>query len=50
MILGNEGTGVNQEILNLVDNKIKIKMQNMESLNVGVAGSIIMYEISKGVN
>lgn len=49
VILGNEGTGVNQEILNLIDNKIKIKMQNMESLNVGVAGSIIMYEISKGV-
>jgi TrmH family RNA methyltransferase len=49
VILGNEGMGVSQEILNLVDNKIKIKMQNMESLNVGVAGSIIMYEISKGV-
>lgn len=48
LILGNEGIGVNQEILTLTDKKIKIKMQNMESLNVGVAGSIIMYEISKG--
>ena len=50
IILGNEGTGVSEPILNLVDQKIKIKIQNMESLNVGVAGSIIMYEINKGGN
>lgn len=49
IILGNEGTGVSEPILKLVNQKIKIKIQNMESLNVGVAGSIIMYEINKGV-
>jgi len=47
IILGNEGTGISKEVLNLVPNKFKIKMKNMESLNVGVAGSVIMYEIFK---
>jgi len=47
IILGNEGQGVRQELIDLVDQSFKIKMKNMESLNVGVAGSIIMYEIFK---
>lgn len=44
LILGNEGSGVRKEIIDLANEKIKIKMQNTESLNVGVAGSILMYE------
>ena len=48
IILGNEGQGVKKEILEKNQN-IFIEMNNMESLNVGVAGSIIMYELSKGV-
>lgn len=47
IILGNEGSGVSQEILTKVNNSFKLKMSNMESLNVGVAGSIILYELSK---
>ena len=48
IILGNEGQGVKKEILEKNQN-IFIEMNNMESLNVGVAGSIIMYELSMGV-
>lgn len=45
LILGNEGSGVSDEIFALCKEKIKIKMANMESLNVGIAGGIIMHEI-----
>jgi len=47
VILGNEGQGVRKEILELVKVRFKIKIEEMESLNVSVAGSIIMYEINK---
>lgn len=46
IILGNEGSGVRKELLDITDYNIFIEMSNMESLNVGVAGSIIMYEVS----
>ncbi len=45
LILGNEGYGVSDEINNLNLDSLYIDMSNMESLNVGVAGSILMYEI-----
>ncbi len=45
LIVGNEGQGMKKEILDLCDEKIKIEMENnCESLNVGVATSIILYE------
>ena len=45
LVLGNEGMGAKKEILDLCDENIKIEMSNScESLNVGVAGSIILYE------
>ena len=47
IILGNEGSGVRQDLIDLVGKSFKLEIKNMESLNVGVAGSIIMYEISK---
>ncbi|MDY0023811.1 MAG: RNA methyltransferase [Candidatus Izemoplasmatales bacterium] len=47
VILGNEGSGVRQDLIDLVGKSFKLEIKNMESLNVGVAGSIIMYEISK---
>lgn len=48
IIVGNEGNGVKQEILSLCDNYIYIKTNdNCESLNVGVAASIILYELDK---
>lgn len=46
IILGNEGNGVRKELLDKTNCNLFIEMNNMESLNVGVAGSIIMYEVS----
>lgn len=46
LILGNEGNGVSGEINDLNFESLFIQMNNMESLNVGVAGSILMYELS----
>lgn len=46
LILGNEGNGVSNEINDLMLDNLYIPMDNMESLNVGVAGSILMYEIA----
>lgn len=47
IILGNEGSGVRPEIQTLIKQQIKIPMKATESLNVGVAGSILMYEAYK---
>lgn len=48
IIMGNEGKGVKPEILDKCDEYIYIKMnENCESLNVGVATSIILYELDK---
>ncbi len=43
IILGNEGSGVSTTILSKTHMNIAIKMQETESLNVGVAGSILMH-------
>lgn len=43
VILGNEGSGVSKHILQNTNMNITIKMQETESLNVGVAGSILMH-------
>lgn len=45
IILGNEGNGVRSELLDKTDKNIFIEIENMESLNVGIAGGIIMYEL-----
>ncbi|MGI6392712.1 MAG: TrmH family RNA methyltransferase [Candidatus Izemoplasmatales bacterium] len=47
LILGNEGQGVRKELLHLADEIITIPMEKTESLNVSVAGSIIMYQFYK---
>ncbi|MCU0105447.1 RNA methyltransferase [Acholeplasma vituli] len=44
LVLGNEGAGVSKEILDLSDYCVFIKTKDIESLNVAMAGSIIMYE------
>ncbi len=45
LIVGNEGAGVNQQLLNRYYQHLSIPMQeNTESLNAAVAGSIIMFE------
>lgn len=48
IILGNEGSGVRQAIQNQANVNIKIPMEQTESLNVGVAGGIMMYEAYVG--
>ena len=48
LCFGNEANGISEEILALMDENIKITMKNdVESLNVSVASSIIMYECMK---
>ena len=48
IIVGNEGRGVSKSILDLCDEYIYINMNSLcESLNVGVATSIILYELDK---
>ncbi len=48
IILGNEGSGVRDCIQTLANENILIPMEQTESLNVGVAGGIIMYEAYLG--
>lgn len=47
LILGNEGKGVNPKILSLADKKVRIEMDGIDSLNVGVAAGILLYELKK---
>ncbi len=48
VVIGNEGQGVSDEIASLCQTSISIPMkEGIESLNAGVSGSIIMYQISK---
>ena len=44
LIVGNEGQGISKDSFSLSDERIKIKhSQNIDSLNVGVATSIMLY-------
>ena len=46
--MGNEGNGVSNSLLELCDDYLYIPMNSKcESLNVGVATSIILYELDK---
>ena len=46
LIIGNEGNGMSSELDNLTDINLYIDMNNeVESLNAGVAASILMYEM-----
>ena len=45
IVLGNEGNGISKEVKALINKNIYIPMQNTESLNVSVAGGIIMYRL-----
>jgi len=46
LVLGNEGLGVSKDLLNKTTVNITIKTTSVESLNVGVAGSIIMHHMN----
>lgn len=44
-VMGNEANGVSDKLLNLCDSLVKIPMNNeIESLNVAIASSIVMYQ------
>ena len=48
LVMGNEGQGVRREILDLCDKYLFIDMNDkVESLNVAVATSILLYELDK---
>ena len=48
LIMGNEGSGIDSKILAICDKNLYIKMnKKVESLNVGVACSIILYELGR---
>ncbi|WP_457745116.1 TrmH family RNA methyltransferase [Sulfurimonas sp.] len=48
LIMGHEGRGIAKDILDICDEVITIEMQEgIKSFNVGVAASILMYELKK---
>lgn len=47
LVLGNEGSGISNKMKQLVNSTLTIPTRNVESLNVSIAGAILMYEWSK---
>ena len=47
IVLGNEGSGVSNSLLDKCSINTRIEMQGFESLNVAVAGGILMYTFQK---
>jgi RNA methyltransferase, TrmH family len=48
IILGNEGSGIPGEILQLIERRVTIPMPGpVESLNAAIAGSILLYEAAR---
>lgn len=45
-ILGNEGSGVKDTTFDICDEVVKIDMHNIDSLNVAMAGAIVMYRFN----
>jgi TrmH family RNA methyltransferase len=51
IVIGNEGAGVPQEVLTLADERITIPhSERVESLNAGIAASILLYEAARQRN
>ena len=45
LVLGNESHGVSKEVLELADQRVRIDIENIESLNVAIAGAIAMFSL-----
>ena len=45
LVVGNESHGVRKEVIALANRKVKIQIKNIDSLNVAVAGGILMNKI-----
>ena len=51
LVMGNEGNGIRREILDKCDKFLYIDMnEKVESLNVAVATSILLYELNRNVD
>ncbi len=51
LLMGHEGSGISQDILDICDEVLTIEMaEGVKSLNVGIAASIIMYQLIHQVN
>lgn len=50
IVLGNEGNGISDDVNSILKKNIYIPMENTESLNVSVAGGIIMYTLANKIN
>lgn len=42
-VMGNEGNGVDEEIIDMSDGTMYIPIESIESLNVGIAAALVMY-------
>ncbi len=48
LVIGNEGSGVSRELMEMADVKVRIPMEgSLESLNASVAAGILMYEAER---
>lgn len=47
IIIGNEGQGISEKVKKRITKNVHLKTNNVESLNVAVATSIILYELNK---
>lgn len=47
LFLGNEGQGMSKDLLEKMDINLKIEIHEIDSLNVSVAGGILMYELNR---
>lgn len=47
IVLGSEDRGISRGIINLCDETVNIPIQNIDSLNVSVAFSVIAYEVKR---
>lgn len=45
LVLGNEGRGMSETLIPQCDKVVKIEMSGIDSLNVGIAGGILMYNL-----
>ena len=49
LVLGNEGHGMTETLISQCDQIVKIEMSGIDSLNVGIAGGILMYNLQNKV-
>ena len=47
IIMGNEGNGISDKVKSMINDYIHLDTDNVESLNVAIATSIILYELNK---